>query len=45
MVIVDVSADFRKITTGLSERDSASRLHAIEFNRLHRQIGRGGNPE
>ena len=45
MFIVELAADFRKVTTGLSERDSASRLHAIEFNRLHRQIGRGGNLE
>ena len=45
MFIVDLTAHFRKVSDGSSERVSPSRLQAIEVNRLDRQIGRGGNPE
>jgi len=45
MFIVDLAADFRKVSDGSLERVSPSRLQAIEVNRLDRQIGRGGNPE
>jgi len=45
MFIVDLAANFRKVSRARPERLSPSRLQAIEVNRLHRQIGRGGNPE
>ena len=45
MFIVDLDADFRKVSDGLLERVSPARPQAIEVNRLDRQIGRGGNPE
>ena len=45
MLIVDLAADFRKVSDGSLERVSPSLLQAIEVNRLDRQIGRGGNPE
>ena len=45
MVIVDLAADFRKVSGDSRDRVSLLRRQAIEVNRLHRQIGRGGNPE
>jgi len=45
MFIVDLAADFRKVSDSSPERVSPSRLKATEVNRLDRQIGRGGNPE
>ena len=45
MFIVDLAANFRKVSRARPERLSPSRLQAIEVNRLDRQIGRGGNPE
>ncbi len=45
MFIVDLDADFRKVSDGSLERVSPARLQGIEVNRPDRQIGRGGIPE
>ena len=48
MFIVDVAADFRKVSGRLARtafRIRIARLQAIEVNRPCHQIGRGGNPE
>ena len=45
MFIVDLAADFRKVSDGSLERVSPGRLQAIEVNRPDRQIDREGNPE
>jgi hypothetical protein len=45
MFIVDLDADFRKVSDGSPKRVSPASLEAIEVNRPDRQIGREGNPE
>jgi hypothetical protein len=48
MFIVDVAADFRKVSGRLARtafRIRIAKRQAIEVNRLYRQTGREGNPE
>ena len=45
MFIVDLAANFRKVTAGLTLGAFRPRVPGIEVNRLDRQIGQGGNPE